>query len=222
MRYNEKIINIGLAAGFAALGIGLGVLYSVLVIRHYPENKRRSASVGAVIFFFVVTVALFGIISIRSFAISKVNEYSARLEQYVKDAYANIDLVKNGIDLNELNNNLSGVNNTVNDLTTILPSHTELGIDKFVYDLILNAVTKELQRNLAVINYSAGKVNLFADDGNMLTVSSLINGFRTSIIKLVNINAIIVAAVFIIPFLIYIIHTLKAAKKEKTANTTQR
>ena len=209
------MINIGLLVVFAVLGAGLGVGYNFLVIKNYPEKRRKANYVLTVIVFLIVTVALFCIVSVRSFVDTTVKVKSQDTEQYIKDNYANNGFVKNGLDLTGISDNLSRIDNMVVELKSLLPSHTELKIKKGLYDFIANFLTKELQKRLKAVDFS--KKNSFADDNNVLTVSSIINNLQRSIMKIVNIVLLVIASIFIIILLVHIIKSLIIAAKAKKA-----
>jgi len=79
------------------LGIGLGVVYNIFVIKNYPDHRRKGAYVSAVVFFLFFSLAIYVVMSARSYANSTITGYAARMEQYVKDNYPNNEFVKNGL-----------------------------------------------------------------------------------------------------------------------------
>jgi hypothetical protein len=200
---------------FIILGIGLGIVYNKFLIKDYPDHKKKFGYFITVVVFLAMTLAIFSIVSINTYINSSVKEYSIRLEQYIKDNVPENEFVKNGLDLKELNNDISQINKTVYELKSILPTYKELGVDKVIYDLIVDYAIKQLQKRLTVINYSAKIVNTFADKNNVLTISSITNGLRVNAIKLVNTVSLIISAIFSIAFLVYIIYTLKIVRKER-------
>jgi len=204
-----------LAIIFSILGIGLGIVYNKFVIKDYPDYKRKSGYFITIIVFLAITLALFGIISIKSSVNLTIRDYSVKLEQYIKYNFPDNELVRNGLDLKEINNDISQINNTVNELKTILPSNKELGVNKFIYDLVVDYAVKDLQKRLTVVNYSAKMMNSFSDKNNILSVSSIISGLRSNAINLVNIISLIIIGIFILILLIYIIYTLTVVKRER-------
>jgi len=88
----------------------------------------------------------------------------------------------------------------VNEIKSILPSNKELGVDKFLYDLIVDYSIKELQKRLTVINYSVKAVNAFSDKDNVLTISSSLNRLQQNAIKLINITSLIIIGIIILFF----------------------
>ncbi|MDR0321897.1 MAG: hypothetical protein LBI28_10370 [Treponema sp.] len=205
---------------FAILGIGLGLIYNILVIKHYPDNKRKPGYVITVIIFLLFTLIFFGIASANSGVKLIVKEKFSELEQSVKDKYPNNALVKSGIDLKGMNNDISKINDAISSLKSLLPTHKELGINKMIYDLAVDSGMKNLGKKLTVTDSSAKKINQFTDENDILTISSITNGLQTSAIKVVNTTSLIIALLFMIPFVIYIVRTLATVKKEKKAKET--
>jgi len=204
-----------LAIVFAVLGIGVGIVYNKFVIKDYPDYKRKFGYFITIFIFLLFMIGLFAVFSIKSSINSTINDYSVKLEHYIKINFPDNEFVRNGLDLNEINDDLSQINNTVNQLKAILPNNTELGVSKFLYDLVVDYAIKDLQKRLTVVNYSAKMINSFSDRNNVLTVSSIINGLQTSAIKIVNTVSVIIIGIFILFLLIYIIYTLTIVKREK-------
>jgi preprotein translocase subunit SecG len=206
---------------FVISSIFLALIYNKLFIRNYPDHKRKSGYSATVMVFLLVAIALFGVTSLKSVINSTADEYSYKLEQYVKDYLPDNEFVRHGLDLTGINNDISQIDKTINELKSILPSNTELGVNKFLYDLIVDYLIKELQKNFTVVNYSVGIANSFSDTDNLLTVSSITNGLRTNITKLVNTISQVIFLVIIALFAIYIIYTLAVIRKEKKRNSMQ-
>jgi len=200
------------AVGAAVLGIGLGVVYSKLVIKDYPEKNRKSSSVLAVVFFLVIALAVFGILFGRSAGIAAINEQTAKMEQHIIDNHPQNVLVRDGLDLSTLDSSRAGA--AVAALQGILPSANDLGVPKMIYDYAAGFVTKELQKKLS----GAEKIKDAFTEDNVLTVSSLTNGFGQSAIRVVKIASLVLMAIVIVFFAIYLICTLSfAAKARKKA-----
>lgn len=208
--FNGVLITI-----FAVLGIVLGIVYNKFVIREYPDYKRKFGYFITIVVFLVFTLALSVIIHIRSDINSTIKEYSVKLEQYVNFNFPENEFVKNGLDLKNINNDISQINESINELKSILPSYKELGVDKVIYDLLTDYAIKELRKRLTIVNYSAKMINSFSDKNNVLTVSSVTNGLRINTIKLVNTVSLIIMAIFLIAFLVYIIYTLTIVNRER-------
>jgi len=208
------MINIGLLSVFAVLGIGLGVGYNFLVIKNYPENRRKGGYVLTVIIFFMVAAALFSLFSVRVFVSSTVDEKAQIFEQSIKETYPDLGLVKNGIDITKIKNDTDRV---VADLWTTLPSYTELGISSRTYDFASGLLKNELERKLKVADDLGKKASVYADENNVITVSSLINGIKRNVMNIVNIIILVFASIFVIIFVVHVINSLFIALKEKKA-----
>jgi TRAP-type C4-dicarboxylate transport system permease small subunit len=213
------MINIGLLIVFVVIGAGLGVGYNFLVIKKYPEKRRKANYVLTVIVFLIVTAALFALLSVRAFVSSTVSEKSQMLEQSIKEKYPNLGLVKGGIDLTGIDKDVSKANNIVADLRAVLPSNTELKIGARTYNFVSSFVLKEVRKKLMTANVSGKLSNSFADENNLLTISSLINGLKKSIMNVVNIVILVFVLIFVIILLSHVIKSLAIASKERKAGT---
>jgi hypothetical protein len=202
---------------FALLGVGLGLLFNKFVIKDYPEAGRKFKYVITVIVFFLITVALFAVIYGKFIVDASVKKSLTELEQYIVKNHSNLNFVKSGIDIKAIQNDASKINSTVSDLSGILrPKAIELGIPNLVYNAIINYLSVELQKKIAVAN-KTGQVmsNSFIDENNKLTVSSLINGIQTGILKVVKTTVIVLVVIFVILLGIYVLVSLSKASKEK-------
>lgn len=204
-----------LAIIFTILGISIGIFYNKFVIKDYPDYKRKFGYFITIIVFLTFILMLFGIISIKSSVNSTIMGYSTDLDHYIKVNFPDNEFVRNGLDLKEINNDLSQINNSVNELKTILPTSMELGVNKLLYELVVDYAIKDLQKRLTVVNYSAKMINSFSDRNNVLTVSSIINGLQTNAKKLVNMVSLIIIGILVLILLIYIIFTLSIVKRER-------
>jgi len=201
---------------FAALGVGLGILFNKLVIKDFPETGRKMNYVKTVIVFFLITVVVFAAIFGKFQVETSVKNSSNELEQYIIKNHSKLDFVRNGIDITALNKDISKLNATINDLDIILrPKASELGIPRIIYNIILNNLSKELQKRIVIANTAGKSANSFVDENNKLTVSSLLNGLQILIFKIVNTIVFIVVAILIILLAVYILVSLSKASKEK-------
>jgi len=201
---------------FAAIGVGLGILFNKLVIKNFPETGRKMNYVNTVIIFLLITVVLFAAIYGKFKIDSYVNNYSNEIEQYIVKNHSNLDFVKNGLDITAVSNDISKLNNTINDLNVVLwPKAGEFGVPKFLYNMIIGNVVKELHKRIASANAVVNTSNSFVNEKNFLTVSSLINGLRISILKIVKIIVFVIVVICVILLGIYILVSLSTASKEK-------
>jgi len=209
------MLNSVLITIFVSLGIVLGLIYNKFVIKDYPDYKRKFGYFITVLVFLVLTLMLSVIVSINSGLNSTINVYSVKLEQFVKDNSPENEFVKNGLDLKVINNDISQINESVDELESLLPTYKELGVNKTIYDLLVSYAIMELKKRLTVMNYSAKMINSFSDKNNVLTVSSITNGLRINATKLVNSISLIIIAILLIAFLVYIIYTLTIVRRER-------
>jgi len=199
---------------FAVIGVGLGVLFNLFVIKKGPEKGRKGNYVKTIIIFLLTAVVISALVQARSIAVSTVNEYSTALEQSIKKDYSNIGFVRNGLNLSGINNNAE-IARAVADIQAILPSHADLDISKGLYDIVANPIMKQLQSTLTDAAGSNKLSRSFADENNVITVSSILNRMKKNIMNVVNVVVLIFAAIFTIIFLNHVIKSLTAVSKEK-------
>jgi len=216
------MINIILFGAIAAVvGIGLGILFNILVIKNFPETGRKMSYVKTVIVFLLISVVLFAAIYGKTIVDSYVKKSSNDLEQYMITNYSKLDFVKNGLDITAIKNDVSKINTTVNDLSIILkPKADELGVPNLIYNMGMNTVAKELQKKLVNINTTTTEKadNPFVNEKNFLTVSSLMFGMQTVILKIVKITVIVIVFICVVLLGIYILVSLTTASREKKHN----
>jgi hypothetical protein len=210
-----NMFNEVLLLGCGLFGIGLGIVYNKFFIKDYPDHKKKTGYFITIVVFLALTLSIYSTISIKTYTNSIVKEYSIKLEQYLEDTYPENEFVKNGLDLKSLNNDISKIDETFSELKSILPTYKELGVDKIIYDLIVDYAIKESRKKFNIVNYSAKMINIFTDKDNVLTVSSITHGLRTNAIKLVNIISLIVSAILVIAFSVYIVYTLTIVIRER-------
>jgi hypothetical protein len=199
-----------------AVGVGLGILFNKLVIKDFPEVYRKTSYVKTVIVFLLIFAVLFSVIYGKFLIDSSVKSFSVQLEQDIKKNYSKLDFVRNGFNMTAVNNDITQLNKTVADLNVFLkPMADEIGVPKLIYDMAIGAVTKELQKKLVVVNAAGKAANSFVDEKNFITVSSLINGLRTGILKIVSVIVIVLVVIFVTLLGIYILVSLSKASKER-------
>jgi small-conductance mechanosensitive channel len=206
-------MNVVLLIVFAVAGLGLGVLYNMLVIKNFPDNIRKGSYVKSVIVFFIVTLVFFGLVTARNIAYENVKKHSSELQRYVTENHSNLEFVRRGINMSGIGDP-ARVNQVVAEIRSVFPSHTDLGIPKLIYDMAADAVTSELQKRLVAAN--AAK-NFFTDENNVLSISSIVNGIQRIIMNIINVILLIIAIIVFILFAKFIISSLIAASKAKKA-----
>jgi branched-subunit amino acid ABC-type transport system permease component len=199
------------------LGVGLGILFNKLVIKNFPETSRKMKYVVTVIVFLLITVVLVAALCSKKFIIDPaVIAKCSELEQYIVKNHSNLDFVRNGLNITAISKDISRINKTVVDLSVILwPKAKELGVPRFVYDVVLSNISGELQKRLVIVDSPENKTNPFIDEKNFLTVSSLINGIQTTILKVVKTVVFVIVVICLILLGIYILVALSTASKEK-------
>jgi hypothetical protein len=199
----------------AAAAIVLAVLYITFVLKDYPREGRSFICVVAVLFFLVSALAICGVILGKDSVDAAIHEKSYELEQYITEHYPDNQLVKDGIDLSVLNEDASQSAAIVSSVIEMIPSHTELGLNKLLYDMMINFASDKLQTRLAAVDYNIEAGNVFADEQNMLTVSSLVNGLRISSLDIAQIAFYVIIGIVVLALIIFIIVNAGKSAKEK-------
>ena len=207
------MLNISLMIICAAAGIALGVLYCLLVIKKYPENKRIKGYAGAVIVFLLIALIVGAIISVRSFTVSKINDNAAKIEQIIISNNPANGFIKNGIDLKKTGSDSAQMGAAFHQIKSLLPSSAELGMPKFLYDIIADSALDGIQKRFTSTEKNAKMISTYADKNSVLTISSVINGVKNKVINIVNIVLLVLFAIAMILLLTYLIKTIKAARK---------
>jgi large-conductance mechanosensitive channel len=211
------MINVALAIVFGVVGIALGVGYNFLVIKHYPDQRRKGAYVLTVFLFLICALVLFCVVSVRPNINKAIAENMTKMEQYINETHASNGLVKNGLDLKKIGSDSSQIQW---EIKALLPTYQQIGLPKIVYDIVVDNALGELGKKLRGVNISTDEPIAFADENNVLTVASLTNGIQQRAIKLVNIIFLVIASIFAVLLIIYIIKSLLTARKaRKTVKT---
>jgi len=200
---------------FAVLGIGLGVLFCLFIVKKFPEDDRKIGYIKTVFIFFLTITALAVIVQGRSIINSVIDEYSEAYYQSINEEHANAIIVMRGYDLSGIGDDTAVVNDIMKDIRTILPTHRDLGISNRLYNFIANPILDGLQDRLMDADGPEGRVSSYTDENNIMTVLSVINGIRGNINRIVNIIFIVLLVVFIIILLIHVIKSLVVVSKEK-------
>jgi hypothetical protein len=214
------MINIALAIVFGVVGIALGVVYNILVIKHYPDKDRTGAYVRTVFLFFVCALVLFCVASIRPNVNKAIAEGMTEMEQYMNETHSSNGFVQKGLDLKKIGGDASQTYQAINELKSLLPTAQQIGIPKLVYNIAVDKALAKLLKNISVVDASAKAVNSFADEDNVLTVASLTNGIQKRAITLANIIFLVIAAIFAVILIIYIIKSLLASQKARKNKAT--
>jgi hypothetical protein len=197
------------------LGVGLAILFNKLVIKNFPENRRKWSYVKTVIVFLLIAVVLFAVIYGKIIADSIVIKKSDELEQGIIKNYSNLDFVRNGLDVAGASKDISKLDKTRSDLNIFLkPEADKVGTPNFLYNIVVDNIMKQLQNIISKINESKA-VSSYLDERNFLTVSSLMNGIRTGILKIVKIIVLVIVFICVVLLGIYILVALSTASKEK-------
>jgi len=199
-----------LAAITVAAAVGLAILFNKLVVKDFPETDRKAGNIKTFFVFIILFVIIFAVLYGKVIADASVKSFSAQIEQDIKKNYSNLDIVRNGIDVAAVSKDTNKLNNTVNDLTKIIKPG-ELGVPKFVWNIALGYMRKELQK----IFNGFDAVSPFLDERNYITVSSFINGIQISVLKIIKITTIVIVSIFVVLFAIYVLVSLSKASKEK-------
>jgi len=197
-----------------AAAVGLSILFNKMVVKDFPESDRKAGNIKTFFVFILLFVIIFAVLYGKVIADASVKSFSAQTEQDIKKNYSNLDIVKNGIDVAAVSKDANKLNNTVNDLTRIIKPE-QLGVPKFVWNIALGYIRKELQKIFNGFNTVINKASPFLDERNYLTVSSFINGLQVTILKIIKITVIVLVSVCVILLAVYVLVSLSKAFKEK-------
>lgn len=208
------MFNIAVMIIVVVLAVALGVGYNLLIIRKYPERGRKFAYVINVIVFLLFAFSVFALISINSFANNLINEKAAEIEEIIVNKYPNNILVKSGIDISKIKGDVSQANVAVSEFKKMLPTHNDLKMGKLLYDFSVDNAMSKLQQQIVSADISTDKLNVYLGENSILTVSSLINGIKDNIIKILKNIILVFILLFSVLFLVYIIKSLLKARRE--------
>lgn len=192
--------------------VGLSILFNKLVIKDYPQDRRKGKYVATFIVFIIFINGITGTINARYQIDAILKNYTGEMEVYVNQNHSNMAFVRNGLDMTMVQNDVSRLNNAITELNTAFwPQAKELGVPKMVFDMASDFVSKEIGKKLMIVN----TVNSFVDENNFLTVSSLLNGLRIEVMKMVTTTVIIMVIIFSVILLIYVFTAMSFVSKEK-------
>jgi hypothetical protein len=200
---------------FVVAGVVLGIVFNKLVIKHFSENKRKLFCVLTMLIFILSSISLAITFSVKSGIVSSIDNYSGKAEKYINDTYPNNEFLINGIDLNQINGNSSIITNAVNDLKAIIPTHTDLRINKRIYDMVIGKPIEEIINQINgltssvnnQVNNLTSSVSLIANSNNIITVSSILNYLKFVANKYINIVFLRIIIILLIPFIAYVVST---------------
>lgn len=196
---------------FSIIGIVLGTIYNKFVISRFSDEKRKSLCVLTMVIFLGTSISVAVVIGTTSYVNSTISRYSRKTAQYIYNTYPDNEFVTNGIDLNEINDGASRINEAIADLKAVIPSHDELNVDKRIYDMVfgfaINGLTNQLDSINNTVSTHAKKAAAFVDKNNSITISSILKYLTSTAIKQVNIISSWIIIVLIIPILIYVVFT---------------
>jgi len=194
-------------------GVILGILFNKFVIKYFSDNKRKLFCILTMLIFIFSSISLAITFGIRSGIISSINNYSDRVEKFIFDNNPNNEFLINGINLNIINDNTSIINDSVNELKALIPTHTDLRINKRIYDMVIGYPMGELINQIDVFNNSVSSharnltdsIAIITDNNNFITVSSILNYLKSLANRHINIVFFRIIIVLLIPFLAYVI-----------------
>ena len=215
----------------AVAGAVLGVVYNALLSKPFSGGKRTVFCVLTYLIFIFSAVSVAAMICLQSYVNSKIGFYSIVVEQYVSEAYSDNEFVRDGIDINSINDGELQVDDIISNLKTMIPSPEELNVDKKIYDRLVGYLMNELQNRFNAVGNTvsarAAKGAFFADENGIITFSSILNLFTGMAVKQVSFITLEIIIVLMIPLAIYIVVTIILAivkavsdKRQKKAAAT--
>ena len=200
---------------FIVIGIVLGTVFNKFVIKHFSENKKKLFGVLTMLIFILSSISLAITFSIKSGIVTSIDNYSGKVEKYINDTYPNNEFLINGIDLNKINVDSSIVTSGVNELRAIIPSYTDLKINKKIYDIVIGKPIEKIINQINGLTYSVNNqvdnltdsVSIIANSNNIITVSSILNYLKSVAKWHINIVFLRIIIILLIPFIAYVVST---------------
>jgi predicted PurR-regulated permease PerM len=200
---------------FIVIAVVIGIVFNKFVIKHFSDNKRKLFCVLTMLIFILSAISLAITFSIKSGIVSSISTYSDRVEKYIYDNNPNNAFLINGINLNIINDNSSIINDSVNQLRSLVPTYTDLRINKRIYDMVIGEPMDELINQINNLtgsvtdraNNMVSSVSMLADSNNFITVSSIFNYLKSLANRHINIVFLRIIIVLLVPFLVYVIST---------------
>jgi hypothetical protein len=209
-----------IAAAVVVAGIAIGVVYNKLVIKDYPPRDKKIGCVVSVIVFFLISVALFGVLFGRTVGISVIDGFTQKMAQQINDKYAQDSFVKEGVNIKDIGTDPLRAGIAIGAIRLALPGAADLGIPKMIYDMTINFVTGQMRSSLTNPEDSEKFVQAFTEN-NILTVSSLTGGLRQKAVNVVNITTLVLVGIFVILLGIYLLVTMSHAAKQRRISAGQ-
>jgi len=173
--------------------------------------------VGFIIVIVILSVLIIGVLIGRYIISTSLTKATNDLEQYVVENHSNLNFVRNnGLDIAAIGNDASNLNTIIVDLKTVLWPHVKgMGLPRIIFDIATDSAAAEINKKLVVSNTAEKKPSIFVNEENRLTVKSLLNGVRKSIMNIINIIVIIIVVILAVILGIHIIKSLKLLKSTK-------
>jgi hypothetical protein len=205
------VIVIGVLVVIADIGLGFG--YNKLVIKDYPPRDKKAGSVGAFVVFILISVVIYGILVGRLIGISVTDDFTQKMEKQINDD-PQAGFIKKGVDFKDMEIDSSRAGAAVIGIKQVLPKSSDFKVPRFLYDMIMDKVTGQMQSALKDPENSKKFVASFTED-NVLTVASLTNGLRLKIIGIINTITLVLVSIFVVLLGIYIIASLRKAARQR-------
>lgn len=178
-------------------------------------EKKKVLTTGKIVLFVFLAILIIAAIVVRNNTIKAVD---VRTNLFIEDVITNNSdnyFVKNGLDLNNASTDIAEVNNTVSGILNMFPSANDLGLPKFLYDILISNVRTRLNTLFTTADNTVNKLSGLTDSDGFLTVSSLINSVRNLVVRIINIVFLVIVAILLIILIINVIKLLAAFNKEK-------
>ncbi|MCL1947228.1 MAG: hypothetical protein FWF51_08800 [Chitinivibrionia bacterium] len=132
---------------FVIIAIVLGKIHNKFIIK-----QKKVFRAITMIIFISTSILLFVAMNIKSYIHSSIKTCSNQIEHYIYNNYPNISGI--GIDLNNTNNCSLQASEIVSSLSAMIPAHTELNVNKMIYDAIVGASMERLLKQLEIVDFS--------------------------------------------------------------------
>jgi len=198
------------------LGVGLSLLFNKLVIKDFPENRRKGKQVATFFVFILMINGIAGSINSYFFFNKLLNEKAVEMDQYVKENHSDNAFVRHGLDMSLIQNDISRLNNAASELGGVFtPILQGYDLPPFLTNMIVGYISTEIEKRLLIVNAAGSAANTLVDENNFITVSSLLSGLVAGIMKAIKTVIIIIVVIFSIILLSYIIGAFSTVSKEK-------